>query len=295
MKQLTATIVIAVGLSLIVYSYATERVGLAWLAFLYLLVDFFVSRFKNDCMCNALRIFLVIQAVAVYSFFAFLKTDPSMVFVENALNSGSKFIKNNIVKFPDSSQIVQSGSKLIINSIGSIPDSKLIEASSKFVRSRMSQISGSALLGGSKHRENEYIYPASVQIKGNYINADSLALINRVLLVSNLPPVDFPDLKYRSSEEVRSQHYRIFSELPVDGFLKDFKNPCWGSRSHKSTFTCLPYAYILGQPKCGTSDLFERLKAHHSIRYCISSVILKQYRMFNVKIQYFLLSLYFAF
>ena len=30
----------------------------------------------------------------------------------------------------------------------------------------------------------------------------------------------------------------------------------------KQALACLPYAYVLGQPKCGTSDLFERLKRH---------------------------------
>jgi hypothetical protein len=29
---------------------------------------------------------------------------------------------------------------------------------------------------------------------------------------------------------------------------------------------CLPYAYILGQPKCGTTDLFDRLRRHPDIR-----------------------------
>ena len=29
---------------------------------------------------------------------------------------------------------------------------------------------------------------------------------------------------------------------------------------------CLPYAYVLGQPKSGTSDLYERLRLHKNIR-----------------------------
>jgi len=75
----------------------------------------------------------------------------------------------------------------------------------------------------------------------------------------------------------------VFTEVPTDGFLSNFKNPCWkrGQRlvhttSHKhgsdlsrddvdETLTCLPYAYILGQPKCGTSDLFERLRNHPDV------------------------------
>ena len=32
-----------------------------------------------------------------------------------------------------------------------------------------------------------------------------------------------------------------------------------------STLACLPYAYVLGMPKCGTSDLFERLARHPQV------------------------------
>lgn len=81
---------------------------------------------------------------------------------------------------------------------------------------------------------------------------------------------DFPDLKYRSPEEVRYKYPLIFQELKSNNlsrnplpFLSGYKNPCldlYGSRH------CLPYAIILGQPKCGTSDLFERIKAHPDVK-----------------------------
>ncbi|RXN36004.1 carbohydrate sulfotransferase 15 [Labeo rohita] len=29
---------------------------------------------------------------------------------------------------------------------------------------------------------------------------------------------------------------------------------------------CLPYFYIIGQPKCGTTDLYERLRLHPDVR-----------------------------
>lgn len=82
--------------------------------------------------------------------------------------------------------------------------------------------------------------------------------------------VDFPDLKHHSSQEIRSQHPQIFKELPSYGFSSEFKNPCWWYKDEqeetdKQTLACLPYAYILGQPKSGTSDLYERLKTHQQI------------------------------
>ena len=38
------------------------------------------------------------------------------------------------------------------------------------------------------------------------------------------------------------------------------------ARGEADSTHCLPYAYVLGQPKCGTSDLFERLKMHPHIK-----------------------------
>ncbi len=100
-----------------------------------------------------------------------------------------------------------------------------------------------------------------------------------------------PDLVYRSPDEVRQKHSSIFAELPQDSFLNSLKNPCWYhevdrprwrefyDRKLESTLllssdkinqknlvlSCLPYAYILGMPKCGTSDLFERLNRHPDV------------------------------
>lgn len=94
-------------------------------------------------------------------------------------------------------------------------------------------------------------------------------------------------------------------KVDAHGFNNSFRNPCWiVRRAEVSTavplggsidirhhghlppadrgvvddgtqhsealveygLVCLPYAYILGQPKCGTSDLFVRLSKHQAIR-----------------------------
>lgn len=85
--------------------------------------------------------------------------------------------------------------------------------------------------------------------------------------------VDFPDLKYRPDEEVRHRLKTVFQQLPADGFLSQYKNPCWQSADHG--LVCLPYAYILGQPKCGTSDLFSRVVSHDLVMYvdCSQSLL----------------------
>eukprot|EP01039_Chlorochromonas_danica_P003690 gene3690-4037_t len=79
-------------------------------------------------------------------------------------------------------------------------------------------------------------------------------------LLGTFIEVDFPDLKYRPDEEVRRRLKTVFQQLPADGFLSQYKNPCWDSADHG--LVCLPYAYILGQPKSGTSDLFSRMVSH---------------------------------
>ena len=120
----------------------------------------------------------------------------------------------------------------------------------------------------------------------------SKEVIRRVF--GELPVVDFPDLKYRDATEVHQYLEKVFGEMPKAGFSSKYRNPCWmypaqlnahlpatlkdlfhigeggpeveaGLESlygDKQALACLPYAYVLGQPKCGTSDLFERLKRH---------------------------------
>ncbi|KAL0178827.1 hypothetical protein M9458_024269, partial [Cirrhinus mrigala] len=90
----------------------------------------------------------------------------------------------------------------------------------------------------------------------------------------------------------------MFSVIP-QYFLPDVKNPCWfeelrgnvsedpyGSNLFGHSFRqisgsfrlrltrhdgklrrlrCLPYFYIIGQPKCGTTDLYERLRLHPDV------------------------------
>lgn len=106
------------------------------------------------------------------------------------------------------------------------------------------------------------ILPYKDSIIKQEINIDSVTVIDSIFN-GNLLPVNFPDLKYRTSEEVRSQLAKVFTELPTNGFNKNLKNPCW---NNDEKLHCLPYSYILGQPKCGTSDLYERLKRHPDIR-----------------------------
>ncbi|XP_051959335.1 carbohydrate sulfotransferase 15-like [Xyrauchen texanus] len=105
--------------------------------------------------------------------------------------------------------------------------------------------------------------------------------------------------------ELRKRETNMFSVIPQK-FLAHVKNPCWFEEQRgdvtadpyasnlysrysrqnsvfeylKSAFRerlilrdgklarlrCLPHFYIIGQPKCGTTDLYERLKLHPDVR-----------------------------
>ncbi|CAL8304324.1 unnamed protein product [Lota lota] len=42
----------------------------------------------------------------------------------------------------------------------------------------------------------------------------------------------------------------------------------WDGKMYRTR--CLPYFYIIGQPKCGTTDLYDRLRLHPDVRFSIS-------------------------
>ena len=63
MKHLTAIAVTAIVALLIIYGYITGDSVVAWSAAIYLLVDYSVSKLKNDTMCSVLRIFLFIPVL----------------------------------------------------------------------------------------------------------------------------------------------------------------------------------------------------------------------------------------
>lgn len=52
---------------------------------------------------------------------------------------------------------------------------------------------------------------------------------------------------------------KIMEELPLN-FLPEYKNPCF--LDDKNSTHCLPYVFLLGMPKCGTTDLYKKLRQH---------------------------------
>lgn len=59
----------------------------------------------------------------------------------------------------------------------------------------------------------------------------------------------------------------VLTEYPPSDFMDAFKNPCWISRrTHR--LDCLPYFYLAGMPKCGTTDIWMKLIQHPQIWKC---------------------------
>ncbi|PIK61784.1 putative carbohydrate sulfotransferase 15 isoform X1, partial [Apostichopus japonicus] len=44
--------------------------------------------------------------------------------------------------------------------------------------------------------------------------------------------------------------------------LPQYKSPCW---HYNGKLTCLPYFYLIGMPKCGTTDLWDKLVQHPQV------------------------------
>nr|XP_054769012.1 carbohydrate sulfotransferase 15-like [Lytechinus pictus] len=62
---------------------------------------------------------------------------------------------------------------------------------------------------------------------------------------------------------------QVFDELPGE-YLPGYKSSCWMTKKNApgiGRLRCLPYFYILGVAKCGTSDLWDKIVAHpHVVR-----------------------------
>nr|XP_054757794.1 carbohydrate sulfotransferase 15-like [Lytechinus pictus] len=59
----------------------------------------------------------------------------------------------------------------------------------------------------------------------------------------------------------------VFDAIP-ETFLPSFKNPCFFYRGVvPSGLRCLPYFYLIGMQKCGSTDLWEKINAHREIQH----------------------------
>ncbi|XP_033638929.1 carbohydrate sulfotransferase 15-like [Asterias rubens] len=68
------------------------------------------------------------------------------------------------------------------------------------------------------------------------------------------------------SENLYKLAPNVFDGVPEE-FLPQFRNPCWWSdKGHTSSdLKCLPYFFLAGMPKCGTTDVYFKLAKHPQI------------------------------
>ncbi|XP_063955345.1 carbohydrate sulfotransferase 15-like [Lytechinus pictus] len=55
---------------------------------------------------------------------------------------------------------------------------------------------------------------------------------------------------------------QIFEKVPLH-FLGNFKNPCW--LRNTTELNCLPYFYVIGTSKCGTTDIWAKILSHPDV------------------------------
>ena len=56
---------------------------------------------------------------------------------------------------------------------------------------------------------------------------------------------------------------RILAHFPSE-FLPEYRNPCWYANASRTaaSLRCLPYFFLIGFPKCGTTEIYQLLKQH---------------------------------
>ncbi|XP_070833622.1 carbohydrate sulfotransferase 15-like [Chaetodon trifascialis] len=119
---------------------------------------------------------------------------------------------------------------------------------------------------------------------------NSIDMKQMVKIISS--KLEYTPRKVPDEKDVIEMESHLFSVVPRQ-FLPGIKSPCWYEEisSERSTdlhrrnrfslpssdlqhkdgkqfrLRCLPYFYIIGQPKCGTTDLYYRLRRHPEVRY----------------------------
>ncbi|XP_076448410.1 carbohydrate sulfotransferase 15-like isoform X2 [Babylonia areolata] len=74
----------------------------------------------------------------------------------------------------------------------------------------------------------------------------------------------------RDADKVKAQNLAekvlTFSYIEPGQFIPGLKNPCWYEDPRKrKQMRCLPYFYVAGVAKCGTTDIFKRVRIHPAI------------------------------
>lgn len=97
------------------------------------------------------------------------------------------------------------------------------------------------------------------------------AVIPRKFLPSSRSPCWYEEFTgHNTSDPYLTNSYALYSKrfrATFDALRKAF----WGHLAHAAgrhyRLRCLPRFYIIGQPKCGTTDLYDRLRLHPEVKF----------------------------
>ncbi|NXO02327.1 CHSTF sulfotransferase, partial [Rhinopomastus cyanomelas] len=73
-----------------------------------------------------------------------------------------------------------------------------------------------------------------------------------------------------STDPYATNSYALYSKrfrIIFDYLRKVFWNHLYHFKGKHYRLRCLPHFYIIGQPKCGTTDLYDRLRLHPEVRF----------------------------
>ncbi|KAJ8022155.1 Carbohydrate sulfotransferase 15 [Holothuria leucospilota] len=105
----------------------------------------------------------------------------------------------------------------------------------------------------------------------NLTHADMKAIAQRVRHRLSEHAQMFPSTLVNYSRDDLPEIFKYFEPEvfriipPKDQLISDKKNPCFNTNETKGRTSCLPYAYLGGAPKCATTDVWNRLRAHPEV------------------------------
>ena len=85
-------------------------------------------------------------------------------------------------------------------------------------------------------------------------------------LAGDGPPA-FYVMNYSTTQQLRQLKGYDIVNATIPHYLPNFKSPCWVAEMELNHFElhCLPYFFIAGFSKCGTTDIYRKLVKHPQI------------------------------
>ncbi|XP_028916304.1 carbohydrate sulfotransferase 15 [Ornithorhynchus anatinus] len=97
------------------------------------------------------------------------------------------------------------------------------------------------------------------------------SVIPRKFLPNSKNPCWYDEYRGRNASDPYTKNsYALYSKRfrsTFDSLRKDFWAHLYHHQEKHYRLRCLPSFYIIGQPKCGTTDLYDRLKLHPDVKF----------------------------